>query len=64
MLPGGSSDCSQQTTCSLAENVANSDCTDVCPQVDAEGAGALGVPHALANMGHGLCRIHVCLLFP
>lgn len=34
------------------------------PQVDAEGAGALGLPHALADLGHGLYRIHVCLLFP
>lgn len=35
---------------------------DVCLQVDAEGAGALVVPHALADMGHGLCGIHICLL--
>ena len=34
------------------------------PQADAEGAGALVVPHALADMGHGMCRIHICLLFP
>lgn len=33
-------------------------------QADAEGAGAVVVPHALADLGHGLCRLHVCLLFP
>lgn len=37
---------------------------DVCPQVDAEGAGALVLPHALAHMGHGLCGVNVCLLLP
>lgn len=37
---------------------------DVFAQVDAEGTGALGLPHALADLGHGLYRIHVRLLFP
>lgn len=37
---------------------------DVCLQVDAEGAGALDLPHALAHMGHGLCGIDIRLLLP
>lgn len=36
----------------------------VCVQADSEGAGTVVVPHALANMGHGLCRLHLRLLFP
>lgn len=36
----------------------------VCVQADAEGAGTVVVPHALANMGHGVRRLHVRLLFP
>lgn len=36
----------------------------VCIQADAEGAGTVVVPHALANMGHGVRRLHVRLLFP
>lgn len=36
----------------------------VFPQVDAAGARALGLPHALADLGHGLCWICLCLLFP
>lgn len=39
-------------------------CWWLCSQVDAEGAGTLHVPHALADMGHGLLRIHLRLLLP
>lgn len=39
-------------------------CVFVCFQVDAEGAGALVMPYALADLGHGMCRLHVRLLFP
>lgn len=42
----------------------NTECCDMSPQADAEGAGALVVPHALAHMGHGICWIHLCLLLP
>lgn len=39
-------------------------CVCVCFQVDAEGAGAVVMPYALADLGHGLYRLHVRLLFP
>jgi len=42
-----------------------SECPAVSPpQADAEGAGALGVPHALADMGHGFLWVHVRLPLP
>lgn len=39
-------------------------CVCVCVQADAEGAGTMVVPHALADMAHGLPRLRVRLLFP
>lgn len=36
----------------------------MCFQVDAAGAGAVVMPYALADLGHGLYRLHVRLLFP
>lgn len=43
---------------------SDSECPAVPRQVDAEGAGPLDVPHALADLGHGRCGIHVRLLLP
>lgn len=60
-LHGGSPDSSQQLAHFLKLKPV---CVCVCVQADAEGAGALVVPHALADMGHGLCWVRVRLLFP
>lgn len=40
------------------------DCAVMFGQADAARAGTLGVPHALADLGHGMYRIHICVLLP